>query len=57
MQNVRAILVAAFLFTGFLSRAQDQAVIQNYISKYKDIAMQKCSEQAYPHLSNCIGHS
>ncbi|MEI9908635.1 MAG: hypothetical protein WDO71_02585 [Bacteroidota bacterium] len=41
-----------FLITGFLSRAQDQAVIQNYISKYKDIAIAKCSGQVYLHLSN-----
>ncbi len=48
MQNVRTILVASFLFTGFLSRAQDQAVIQNYISKYKDIAIAEMQRTGVP---------
>ena len=48
MQNVRLFLVAAFLSAGFFSRAQDQAVIQNYISTYKDIAIAEMQRTGVP---------
>ncbi|MEI9810201.1 MAG: glucosaminidase domain-containing protein [Bacteroidota bacterium] len=48
MQNVRIILVAAFLFMGFFSRAQNQEVIQEYIIVYKDIAIAEMQRTGVP---------
>jgi hypothetical protein len=41
MQNRKIILLTALLFTGLLGRAQNSAVILNYIQTYKDIAIQE----------------
>jgi LysM repeat protein len=48
MQNVRTFLAIAFLLTGFISRSQDEAVIQNYISTYKDAAIAEMQRTGVP---------
>jgi LysM repeat protein len=48
MQNVRIIFIALFLLTGHFSRSQQQAVIQNYISTYKDIAIEEMQRTGVP---------
>lgn len=48
MQNVRLLLVFTFLFTGFISRSQDAAIILNYINTYKDIAIAEMERTGVP---------
>ncbi|MDP4262199.1 MAG: LysM peptidoglycan-binding domain-containing protein [Bacteroidota bacterium] len=48
MQNVRNILIFIFLFAGFAARSQDETVIQNYISTYKDIAIAEMQRTGVP---------
>ena len=48
MQNVRFLLIFTFLFTGFISRSQDAAIILNYISTYKDIAIAEMERTGVP---------
>jgi LysM repeat protein len=48
MQNVRIILVSFFSLVGLFSRAQNQAVIQNYIIAYKDVAIAEMQRTGVP---------
>ena len=48
MQNVRIILIAVLLFTGILSRAQNQQVIHDYIIAYKNIAIAEMQRTGVP---------
>ena len=48
MQNVRLLLVFTLLFTGFISRSQDAAIILNYINTYKDIAIAEMERTGVP---------
>jgi LysM repeat protein len=48
MQNVRTFLAVTFLLTGYISRSQDEAVIQNYISTYKNEAIAEMQRTGVP---------
>ena len=48
MQNVRTLLAITFLFTGFISRGQDDAAIQSYISMYKGMAIAEMQRTGVP---------
>jgi flagellum-specific peptidoglycan hydrolase FlgJ len=48
MQNVRTFLALIFSFAGFISHAQDEAVIQSYINTYKDIAIAEMQRTGVP---------
>jgi LysM repeat protein len=48
MQNVRIFLVTIFLFTGLCSRAQDAAIVQAYISQYKELAIEEMQRTGVP---------
>jgi LysM repeat protein len=48
MQNVRLLLVFTILFTGFISRSQDAAIILNYINTYKDLAIAEMERTGVP---------
>jgi hypothetical protein len=48
MQNKTALLACILLFTGYISRGQDQAVILNYINTYKDLAIAEMQRTGIP---------
>jgi flagellum-specific peptidoglycan hydrolase FlgJ len=48
MQNARPFLAIVFLFTGLISRGQDQAIIQGYINTYKDVAIAEMQRTGVP---------
>jgi flagellum-specific peptidoglycan hydrolase FlgJ len=48
MQNARTFLAIIFLFTGFVSRSQDDATIQGYINAYKDVAIAEMQRTGVP---------
>ena len=48
MQNVRILLVTVFLFTGICSRAQDPGIIENYISEFKQLAVEEMQRTGVP---------
>ena len=48
MQNTRKLLVIILLFTGFISRGQDQSIIQNYINTYSSAAIAEMHRTGVP---------
>jgi LysM repeat protein len=48
MQNTKKLLAIIFLFMGFVSRGQDQAVILNYINTYKNVAIAEMQRSGIP---------
>ena len=48
MQNVRLWLACLLISTAFIGRAQDQAVIENYISTYKALAIAEMQRTGVP---------
>ncbi|HLG38029.1 MAG TPA: glucosaminidase domain-containing protein [Chitinophagaceae bacterium] len=48
MQNKTVLLAIVFLLTGIISHGQDQAIIQNYITTYKDIAIAEMQRTGVP---------
>jgi LysM repeat protein len=48
MQNTKKLLAIIFLFMGFVSRGQDQAIILNYINTYKNVAIAEMQRSGIP---------
>jgi LysM repeat protein len=48
MQNIRIILLTAFITIGLIGRAQDEQTILNYIKTYKDLAIEEMQRTGVP---------
>ncbi|MBC7875319.1 MAG: glucosaminidase domain-containing protein, partial [Ferruginibacter sp.] len=48
MQNVKTLIVCLLISLGFVSHAQDQVIIQNYIANYKGIAIAEMQRTGVP---------